>query len=133
MRADGAKPAPDPVLAIDRVSFSYGGDPVLVDVSLAVEPGDFVGLIGPNGSGKSTLLRIAVGLLRPNSGEARLFGRTVQRFKDWPRIGYVPQVTSARAGFPATVAEVVATGRIGRRGLFRRLTRTDRQAVDQSL
>ena len=123
----------DPVLAIDRVSFSYGGELALDQVSLAVEPGDFVGLIGPNGSGKSTLMRIAVGLLRPGSGEVRLFGRPLNRFREWPRIGYVPQMTSARAGFPATVAEVVATGRIGRRGLFRRLTAVDRQAVNRSL
>lgn len=121
------------LLRVDRVSFSYGGEPAVQDVSLAVGAGDFVGLIGPNGSGKSTLMRIAVGLLRPGAGRVELFGQPISRFRHWERLGYVPQSTSARPGFPATVAEVVSTGRTARRGLFRRLTVADRRLVDRSL
>lgn len=122
-----------PVLELDNITFGYGRQSVLEDVSLSVDRRDFVGLIGPNGSGKSTLLRIAVGLLRPDRGAVRLFGRPIDRFREWPRIGYVPQVSAARAGFPATVAEVVLAGRTARRGLFRRLGAADRRAADRAL
>ena len=52
-----------------------GGDPVLRDIDLTVEQGDRVALVGPNGSGKTTLLRLALGLLRPITGEIRLGSR----------------------------------------------------------
>ncbi len=122
-----------PVLEIDQVSYSYGGEPVVEDVSLSVKRGEFVGLIGPNGSGKSTLMRLAVGLLHPTSGEVRLFGMPVDRVRDRHRMGYVPQATASRTGFPATVAEVVSTSRAGRRGLFHRSNQADRQAVAHAL
>ncbi|MDP9383374.1 MAG: metal ABC transporter ATP-binding protein [Chloroflexota bacterium] len=122
-----------PLLAFDRVSFRYSGEVVVEEVSLSVQAGEFVGLIGPNGSGKSTLMRLGVGLLRPQSGSVRLFGQPLARFREWPRIGYVPQVAAARPGFPATVREVVSTGRVGRRGLFRRLSESDGHAVDLAL
>jgi Fur family ferric uptake transcriptional regulator len=56
------------------VSFSYESGTVLHDVSLRVEPHDYLLLLGANGSGKSTLLKVAPGLLEPSGGEARLFG-----------------------------------------------------------
>ena len=68
-------------------------------------------ILGPNGSGKSTLLRLMLGLLRPDSGEVRLFGTPTSNFRDWSRVGYVPQVVEELTGrFPATVEEVVAQG-----------------------
>jgi zinc transport system ATP-binding protein len=118
---------------IEGATYSYGAEPAVQDVSLSVRAGDFAVLIGPNGSGKSTLLRMAVGLLRPKSGEVRLFGEPLPSFREWPRVGYVPQLSSARAGFPASVAEVVSTGRVGRRGLLRRLGQEDRRAVEVAL
>ena len=120
-------------LQLDRVSFSYGANPVVEEVSLEVHSGEFIVLLGPNGAGKSTLIRLIVGLLHPNAGEISLFGMPISRFKDWPRIGYVPQLTSTRPGFPATVAEVVASGRTGKRGLLRRLTQQDRVYIDSAL
>ncbi len=122
-----------PVLEIDHVSFGYGSELALDDVSLSVGRGEFVGLIGPNGSGKSTLMRLAVGLLHPRVGEVRLFGAPAGPFRDRHRIGYVPQATASRTGFPATVAEVVSTGRVGRRGLFRRFNQDDHRAVERAL
>jgi zinc transport system ATP-binding protein len=66
-----------------------------------------VAVLGANGSGKSTSVRALVGLVPVQDGEARLFGRRLSRFKDWRRIGYVPQRTTAAAGVAATVREVV--------------------------
>ncbi|MBI2912024.1 MAG: metal ABC transporter ATP-binding protein [Chloroflexi bacterium] len=123
----------NPVLKLCNVSFAYGTDTALDCVSLEVEAGEFVALLGPNGAGKSTLVRVAVGLLTATSGEVLLFGESISRFRTWSRIGYTPQHTSARPGFPATVAEVVASGRTGRRGLLRPLTAADHDSADRAL
>lgn len=123
-----------PVLSLDGVTFGYGaGPPVVDDVSLAVRPGEFVGLVGPNGSGKSTLMRLALGLLRPAAGQIRLFGCSVETFRERSRLSYMPQIAADRAGFPATVREVVLTGRAARRGLFRGYSGADRRAAERSL
>ena len=103
------------LVELDRVSFAYGDEPVLEDVSLTVRRGEFLGLVGPNGSGKTTLLRILLGLQAPRAGRVRLFGQDIGRFRQWWRVGYVPQRPAALAGgFPATVREVVATGLVAR-------------------
>ena len=65
-------------------------------------------------------------------GELELFGRRLRRFRQWWRIGYVPQRSTAAAGVPATVREVVSSGRLARRGL-RPLGRADRDAVARAL
>jgi zinc transport system ATP-binding protein len=119
-----------PVLEIDHVTFGYGASLAVEDVCLTLKPGEFLALLGPNGAGKSTLMRLAVGLLRPRDGEVRLFGERLSRFRSWSRLAYVPQIASLRPGFPATVREVVLSGRTARRGPFRPFTREDKlQAV----
>ena len=119
---------------IEDVSFAYHTEPVLAGINFDINKGDYLGIIGPNGGGKTTLLRIMLGLLRPSRGKVELFGRPARAFRDWSRIGYVPQkATSIEARFPFTVEEVVAFGRVGRAGLLRRLGRGDRKAVDRAL
>ncbi len=68
-----------PVLDIDSVSKSFGTVDILRQVSLRVEPGSVVAIVGHNGAGKTTLMRMALGLVRPDSGEVRLDGITVAR------------------------------------------------------
>ncbi len=122
------------VVALDHVCFTYEREQILQDVSLVVRQGDFVGLVGPNGSGKTTLLRIILGLQRACCGRVQLFGQDLTDFRQWARIGYVPQkAASFNSGFPATVREVVLTGRVPRRGLFRRLTRADHAMADRAI
>jgi zinc transport system ATP-binding protein len=111
----------------------YGGRPVLHGVSLAVSAGEVVALLGANGSGKSTLIRAALGLVPMQSGSAKLFGTPLKRFHAWRRIGYVPQRIGAGSGVPATVREVVASGRLARRGVLRPAGATDRAAVGSAL
>lgn len=125
----------DAVVQLTGVSFNRGESPVLDRVSLEVKRGEFAGLVGPNGSGKTTLLRIVLGLERPASGDVRLFGQPVDGFREWWRIGYVPQRPAALAlGFPATVREVVATGVTARsRGGSWRSGRPDPHAVRRAL
>ena len=97
------------LVVLRKVSFSYGGPPVLVDIDLAIREGDFLALIGPNGSGKTTLIKIILRLLEPSSGSVEIMGRPVAEFKGWARIGYVPQkATHIDPFFPVSVEEVVA-------------------------
>lgn len=113
--------------------FSYGAEPILRGVDLAVEAGEFVALVGANGSGKSTLLRLLLGLERPDAGAVRLFGVDPRRLHDRWRIGYVPQRAVLTTALPATVEEIVAAGRLARRGWHRRLNGDDREEVDHAL
>jgi zinc transport system ATP-binding protein len=122
-----------PVLEATGVSFAYGDDPVLEEVSLALRAGDFVALVGPNGSGKSTLLRVLLGLLRPSAGTVHLFGDDPRHLRERWRLGYVPQRPSVQDDLPATVEEVVSTGRLARTGWWRWPGKADREEVDHAL
>ena len=102
-------------------------------VDLELAPGEFVALVGPNGAGKSTLLRILLGLLSPNRGAVRLFGEPPRTLRNRGRLGYVPQRPRIAPDLPATVEEVVATGRLPRQGWWRRPRAADRVAVNHAL
>lgn len=121
------------IVEVNDVSFSYGTQPALEDVSLTVETGDFLGLIGPNGSGKTTLLHLMLGLLSPDSGDVNLFGETPTEFSEGERIGYVAQRAADRTGqMPTTVREVVAMGRVARAGRSR-LGPEDHEAIQEAV
>lgn len=90
-------------IVADRITVAYGAEPVIVDVDLVVESGDFLGIVGPSGSGKSTLMKALLGSVTPRSGSVmRARGVTV---------GFVPQVEQIDWNFPVTVAECVAMAR----------------------
>ena len=112
---------------------AIGGRPILRGIDLRVETGEFVALLGANGSGKTTLIRALTGLRPLTAGSLELFGTAFDRFHDWQRIGYVPQRQGATSGVPASVWEVVASGRLTRRRLLRPLSRTDRTAIKDAL
>jgi zinc transport system ATP-binding protein len=115
---------------LKEVSFAYPGGPeVLSGVDVQIRRGEFVTIAGPNGGGKTTLLRVALGLEEPVTGEARLFGETADRVHDRYRIGYLAQRTRLGIDAPASVSEVVAAGRVARRGLLKPYARADRDAI----
>jgi len=122
-----------PVLEVRDATVELGGRPVLRGVDLVVPPGEFLALMGPNGSGKSTLVRAATGLHDLTRGEVLLFGTPLHHFAERGRIGFVPQRAGAAGGVPASVWEVVASGRLTKRRLFRPLGRDDRRAVEAAL
>lgn len=122
------------IVEVKNVSFSYGDNKVLENVSLYIEEGDFVGIIGPNGSAKSTLLKLMVGLLKPDSGNIYLFNKPINEFKNYNKIGYISQnAREFNKMFPATVEEVVAANIYTKGILPKRIKREEREKIDEAL
>ena len=116
------------------MSFAFdGGEPVLGDVDLAVEQGEFVAVAGPNGGGKTTLIRLGVGLLAPSGGRVRLLGEDPRRLRRRYRVGYLPQRAQLGIEAPVRVDELVAAGRTAARGIFGRFRDEDRTAVAEAI
>jgi zinc transport system ATP-binding protein len=122
-----------PYVELEDVGFSYNEVRVLEAINLTIEPGDFLGIIGPIGSGKTTLLRFMLGLLEPERGTIRLFGHPPASFRQWGRLGYVPQKATLDPALPATVGEVVATGLVPTLGLFGRIGAPQRERICEVL
>ncbi len=120
-----------PLLVLDRVAVSLGGRPVLRDVSMAVAPGEFIGVIGSNGAGKTTLLRIILGLLRADSGHVMVEGKEVRRGNR--AIGYVPQKAQLDPDTPLRGRDFVALGIDGERWGMPLPSLARRQRVDDAL
>jgi zinc transport system ATP-binding protein len=98
-------------LEFRNATFGYEAHNVVQDISFTVEQGDFIAILGPNGSGKTTLVRLALGLANPTGGEVLLFGTPAHKFREWNKVGYVPQtVEGIHTQFPATVEEIVGHG-----------------------
>ncbi len=121
-----------PVIDLRGAAAALGGRPVLRGIDLTVRTGEVVALLGANGSGKSTAVRSVIGQVPLTGGELSLFGTPFRRFRQWARIGYVPQRTTASSGVPATVREVVVAGRLARTKLGM-LRKSDRAAVHRAL
>jgi len=122
--------ANEPVVQLDGVTFGYDGDTVFEDVSFTIHDRDSVSIVGPNGGGKTTLLKLILGIVRPESGSVRVFGRAPERVRH--RMGYMPQRVQYDAQFPVTVTDVVLMGRLGRR-LGSRYSKEDREVARGAL
>ncbi|MFJ8979955.1 metal ABC transporter ATP-binding protein [Streptomyces sp. NPDC102282] len=123
---------PEPVISMRGATATLGARPVLRGVDLTVHRGEVVALLGANGSGKSTAVRSVIGQVPLTGGTVELFGTPLRRFRTWSRVGYVPQRTTAAGGVPATIREVVASGRLSRTQ-FRLPGRADRAAVNRAI
>lgn len=113
---------------------AYDGQDVLHDLTLAVLPGQVLGVIGPNGAGKTTLLRALAGLLAPSRGAVLVGGRDVTALGDRERaraLGLVPQIETQ--AWPVTVYRLVSMGRAAHRGWLMPLTEDDHRVVDEAL
>ena len=108
---------------LEGVNLSLGGQPILEEVNLRIEEGDFVGILGPNGGGKSMLLKVMLGLIRPDRGNARLFGLPPERSR--ARVGYVPQFSGFDNQYPITALDVTLLGRLRPGSLFQRFSGKD--------
>ncbi|MCF8095585.1 MAG: ATP-binding cassette domain-containing protein, partial [Desulfobacteraceae bacterium] len=118
-----------PVICVKEVCFSYDSGPVLENVTFSVAENEFLAIIGPNGGGKSTLVKLILGLLKPDTGRIRVFGKSPHKVSR--RFGYVPQDVAINRSFPISVMDVVLMGRLRHGGC--RITRQDREAVVNAL
>lgn len=124
---------PGTVFETHDVSVRLGNNDVLRGVDFTLRRGEFVVLLGPNGSGKTTLVKALLGLVKTTRGTRSIFGEPAERFKHWDRIGYVPQRVTAAAAVPATIGEVVLSGRAARAGLWRPYGAVDREAAARAM
>ena len=123
-----------PIFDVKNLSFRVHGQTILQNISFQVFNAEYIAVIGPNGGGKTTLIRILLGLEQPTSGEIRIFGEKLKRFKEWHKIGYVPQRAShVDINFPATVEDIVKMGRIAKRGVFAGMSKADRATVEDAM
>lgn len=118
-------------IELKHVWFSYEGNVILQDVNLALEQGEFLGVIGPNGGGKTTLLNLMLGILKPDKGIIRILGQEPHDASH--RIGYVPQSTDFNRNFPISVMDVALMGRLSRSRIGRGYSREDREKAREVL
>lgn len=124
----------EPIFEIRNVSYRYPDKVALSDINISIYPGDFLAIVGPNGSGKSTLLKLILGILRVQSGSIYMNGKNMKSQKKLTGIGYVSQKANASSGgFPATVFEVVRSGLIQIKPLFKKFNKLDEQKVEAML
>lgn len=118
------------MLSVSHIRFMRGDVTVLDDVSFSIKQGEYVGIIGPNGGGKTTLLDIILGLEKPSAGTVA-WGDVIESKS---HIGYVPQhAASFDPLFPATVEEIVASGRVAQRAWYQSSGAHDAVRVERAM
>lgn len=119
-------------LQVSNLSVHYPGRIALDDVSLEIKSSSVVAILGSNGSGKSTFVKACLGLAPIHKGTVSIFGTEFSHFKDRSRIGYVPQRIQDSMGIPATVSEVVESGRLSH-GWLRRFKAEDKEKIAHAI
>jgi len=119
------------VVELDHASIGIGGRNVLTDISFAIRPGEFIGVLGPNGSGKTTLMRAILGLLPPTAGSLRVFGREPRRGD--PAIGYLPQVRTVLPDLRVRGLDFIGSSLHGERWGLPSLSAHDRHMIEETL
>ena len=117
------------IVSLKNVEVYFNSTPVLESISLSIKQNDFLAIIGPNGGGKTTLLKVILGLIKPNKGEVKVFGRNPKEGRKL--IGYLPQYTFFDLNFPVSVFDVVLMGRYG--GIFRNYSKEDKNTALNAL
>lgn len=121
------------VIATQQLSARYNSIDVLQDISFQAAAGDYIGLAGPNGAGKSTLIKALLGLVNISRGSIKLFGEELSQFRQWSRIGYLPQRADFSLLFPASVREIVGLGLLARKRTPKRLGSRDADHIEEAL
>ena len=121
-------------IATQNLSVRLGRHPAVCDVTVALEPGQLVGIVGPNGAGKSTLIRAMLGLARAHGGMAAIDSVPIDRLgrrEIARRIAYLPQGQTLH--WPLAVERLVALGRMPHLGPLSRLSAADEARIDAAL
>jgi zinc transport system ATP-binding protein len=118
------------IIEVENLSFSYGGALALENISFAVNPGDFTGVLGPNGGGKTTLIKIILGLLKAQAGRVKISGKDIGEFKDWQSIGYLEQKNTPPPLAPLTAFEVARMGLLSAKKPPKIFNKTDNEITE---
>lgn len=118
----------NPLITCNHVDFGYENHDAVIDVTMEINPGDYLCIVGENGSGKSTLMKGLLGLLKPTRGTL-----TISEELRKTGIGYLPQQTEAQKDFPAAVYEVVISGCLNRRGNRPFYSKAERSLANSNL
>ena len=119
------------IIKVEDLTVAYEDKPVLWDIELEVKKGVLMAVVGPNGAGKSTLIKTMLDLIKPITGEVRLYGEKYSKVRD--RIAYVPQRGSVDWDFPTTVFDVVEMGRYGKVGWLKRVGKIDKEKTREAI
>jgi zinc transport system ATP-binding protein len=123
-----------PIFDVKNLSFVVKEQNILSNISFEIFSSEYIAIIGPNGGGKTTLIRMLLGLETPTSGEVKIYGKKLSDFKEWHKIGYVPQRAShVDSSFPASVLDIVNMGRTSQRKLFSPLSKKDKELVRDAM
>ncbi|MCI4671086.1 MAG: metal ABC transporter ATP-binding protein [Bacteroidia bacterium] len=125
------KQVPDPVLELHNLTVVYESKPALWNVDYTIPENHLIGVVGPNGSGKSTMLKALMGLVKPSSGYAHVYGKEIDEVRQ--RIAYVPQRNSVDWDFPVNVFDAVLMGRYKANNLFRRVSKADKEIAMEAI
>ena len=124
----------DIAIKVESISYAYQDNRVLENISFEIKQGEYVGLIGPNGGGKTTLLKLITGLTSSQKGKVRIHGLTPEKARRKGKIGYVPQrIVQANIQCPATVEEVVTSGRLSNIGIGGHFRKSDLKAIETAM
>ncbi len=116
------------LFSCENVTFGYGKEPVLKNLSFHIDEGDYLCVVGENGSGKTTLMKTCLGLLNPLSGRINL----AEGLKP-TEIGYLPQQTTIQRDFPASCKEIVLSGCLNRCGWHPFYSKDDRHRATENI
>lgn len=117
-----------PLLSFENIAIGYDNNPIVENLSFAVEKGDYLTILGENGAGKSTLLKTMLGLIKPLSGKI-VFDAEVKKTD----IGYLPQQTVVQKDFPASVWEIVISGCLSKNGLRPFYSKKDKEVAEANI
>ncbi len=123
----------DYAIELKNVYFNAQEKSILQNINLSITQGDFVTLLGSNGAGKTSLLKIILGFNNPSKGEIFIFNQKLNKkniFMIRKKIAYMPQSFDVDKYFPILVKDVINIGRIGIRGIFKKMTEDDKKIID---
>lgn len=120
-------------IEIKNLRFGYNENLILKDINLSLDEGDFAIISGENGSGKSTLIKLILGELKKDRGSIKVFGIDMEDFKNFEKIGYVPQVNEAiRVAFPVSAREYVGLNLYKEFSIFNTISKKSKLKVEDT-
>lgn len=120
-------------IEIKDLKFGYNENQILKNVNLNLDEGDFAVISGKNGSGKSTLIKLILGELKKDEGTIKLFGIDMEDFKNFDKIGYVPQVNEAiKVAFPVSAREYVGLNLYKEFSIFNTITKKSKSKIEDT-